>query len=89
MKDFLVRNIEDHHYIQIQSLAREKNISMNELIKIILTRALVEGEIDSLKRQMINHMNEQNTTTNQLIDVIAKLVENVDSLNKVIKHYTR
>ncbi len=87
MKDLYVRGLDESLHLQLEAIAKEKSISKNELVIIIIKRALIENELDEINRLIKNHINEHNNTVNRLIDVNADIVKELNNLSNVIKHY--
>ncbi|WJP96738.1 hypothetical protein [Macrococcus bovicus] len=89
MKPLQIRKLEDDIHLKLDHIAKEKNISKSELVRIIIKRSLADEELEKLDRKITNHLNEHNNTVNRLIDVNAEIVKEINNLSAVIKHYMR
>lgn len=89
MKDLYIRGLDQSIHLQLESIAKMRGISKNELVTIIIKRALVNEDIEKIDRKITNHLNEHNNTVNKLIDVNAEIVKEVNNLVEVINHHMR
>lgn len=87
--NYHLRNIDEATYIKIKKHADENKMSINEIINIILNRAVATNEMTSQNQQIINELNRYTVTNNKLIQVIQEQTNGINNLvleiNKMIR----
>ncbi|MBC9875566.1 hypothetical protein [Macrococcoides bohemicum] len=87
--NFLIRNIDEGTYYKLKSYSENNEVSMNELVNLILDKAIATNELRSFTQEldddmkqlinvnnnMINVLKEQSKTINEMTDVIKKLID--------------
>lgn len=86
--NYLIRNIDESTYSKIKCHAENNSISINELINIILDRAIASNELRSLHQVVIDEVYLLKSSNNELVNVIKQQNESINSLINELKKVT-
>ncbi|TDL98526.1 hypothetical protein ERX27_03560 [Macrococcus brunensis] len=84
-----IRNIDASTNEKLKEKAEQKKISVNDLINIILDRAVVNNEIKTYEESMKNEINRFVLSNNQLIVSIERQTEAINNYTKAINELIR
>ncbi|MCH4983745.1 FitA-like ribbon-helix-helix domain-containing protein [Macrococcus sp. PK] len=80
--NYMIRNIDESTYAKLKRYAEDNSVSINELINIILDRAIANNEFRTLHQVVIDEIHLLKITNNQLVTVIKQQNESINSLTK-------
>lgn len=80
--NFFIRNIDESTYAKLKRYAEDNSVSINELINIILDRAIANNELRTLHQVVIDEIHLLKITNNELVTVIKQQNESINSLTK-------
>jgi len=84
--NFLIRNIDEGTYNKLKSYSEDNEVSMNELVNIILDRAIATNELKSFTQQLDDDMKQLINVNNNMISVLNEQSKTIELMTNVIKN---
>lgn len=84
MVKLTIRNLDDHVNQYIKNMAKEKNISANDLVKMILERSIHHELFKTYEEKFYEETNQMKNGFNELVAIQTKVIKKQDEvINKL------